>query len=41
VRERERELEQRREGLDIGFYREEEGEGEAPRGGTAGGLNHH
>jgi hypothetical protein len=38
-RERERELGQGREGLDVDFYREEEGE--APRGGTASGFNHH
>jgi hypothetical protein len=40
-REREREHMQGREGLGVGFYREEEGEGEAPRGGTAGDFNHH
>jgi hypothetical protein len=48
VRAREREREeggrehkQGREGLSVGFYREEEGEGEASRGGTTGDFNHH
>ena len=39
--ERERELGLGREGLGVGFYREEEGVGEALRGGTVGGFNHH